>query len=191
MRCSACRSRSRARRRRASSLPLFRYLGGPSRRDAARADDERDQRRQTRRGRAAVPRVHDRSARRGQRSEAVRCGAEVFHALGKLLHDRHLPTLVGDEGGYAPPLESIDAGSGSASSPRSTSPATSPAPTLRSRSIRRRASSIKTASTSRFRKSRASRATRWSSFIATCAIAIRSSRSKTAWPKTIGPVGAS
>ena len=36
----------------------------------------------------------------------MRCGAEVFHALGKLLHDRHFPTLVGDEGGYAPPLES-------------------------------------------------------------------------------------
>ena len=41
-------------------------------------------------------------------SEAVRCGAEVFAALGKLLHDRRLPTLVGDEGGYAPPLGSID-----------------------------------------------------------------------------------
>ena len=42
-------------------------------------------------------------------AEAVRYGAETFHALGKLLHDRRLPTLVGDEGGYAPPLESIDA----------------------------------------------------------------------------------
>src|SRR5476649_2592004 len=40
--------------------------------------------------------------------EAVRAGAETFHALGKLLHDRKLPTQVGDEGGYAPPLESID-----------------------------------------------------------------------------------
>jgi enolase len=38
-------------------------------------------------------------------AEAIRCGAEVFHALGTLLHDRHLPTQVGDEGGYAPPLE--------------------------------------------------------------------------------------
>jgi enolase len=38
-------------------------------------------------------------------AEAIRYGAEVFHALGRLLHDRHLPTLVGDEGGYAPPLE--------------------------------------------------------------------------------------
>ena len=41
-------------------------------------------------------------------AEAVRYGAEVFHALGKLLHDRGFPTQVGDEGGYAPPLDSID-----------------------------------------------------------------------------------
>jgi enolase len=37
--------------------------------------------------------------------EAVRYGAEVFHELGRLLHERGLPTTVGDEGGYAPPLE--------------------------------------------------------------------------------------
>ncbi len=40
--------------------------------------------------------------------EAVRAGSETFHALGKMLHDRKLPTQVGDEGGYAPPLGSID-----------------------------------------------------------------------------------
>jgi enolase len=40
--------------------------------------------------------------------EAIRWGAEVFHALGRLLHDRGLPTTVGDEGGYAPPLRHID-----------------------------------------------------------------------------------
>jgi enolase len=38
-------------------------------------------------------------------AEAVRCGSEVFHAIGRILHERGLPTLVGDEGGYAPPLE--------------------------------------------------------------------------------------
>jgi enolase len=87
------------------SLPLFRYLGGPS---AATLP---------------VPMMnvvnggkHAEGALQFQEimivpvgaateSDAVRCGAEVFHALGKLLHDRHLPTLVGDEGGYAPPLE--------------------------------------------------------------------------------------
>src|ERR1700694_577924 len=41
-------------------------------------------------------------------AEAVRYGSEVFHALGKLLHDQGQPTLVGDEGGYAPRLASID-----------------------------------------------------------------------------------
>ncbi len=87
------------------SLPLFRYLGGPS---AATLP---------------VPMMnvinggkHAAGALQFQEcmivplgaaseAEAVRCGAEVFHALGKLLHDRDLPTLVGDEGGYAPPLE--------------------------------------------------------------------------------------
>jgi len=41
-------------------------------------------------------------------AEAVRYGAEVFHELGKLLHKKKLQTLVGDEGGYAPPLRHID-----------------------------------------------------------------------------------
>ena len=36
--------------------------------------------------------------------EALRCGAEVFHTLKKLLHDRGLGTAVGDEGGFAPRL---------------------------------------------------------------------------------------
>ncbi len=39
-------------------------------------------------------------------SEAIRCGAEVFHALKKILHDRGLSTAVGDEGGFAPNLNS-------------------------------------------------------------------------------------
>ena len=38
--------------------------------------------------------------------EALRMGAETFHALGRILHDRHLATTVGDEGGYAPSLGS-------------------------------------------------------------------------------------
>ncbi len=90
------------------SLPLFRYLGGPT---AALLP---------------VPQMnvinggkHASGALQFQEcmvvpvgaptfSEAVRYGAEVFHALGALLHDRGLPTQVGDEGGYAPPLDSID-----------------------------------------------------------------------------------
>jgi len=89
-------------------LPLFRYLGGPTA------------------GTLPVPMMnvinggkHAEGALQFQEcmivpvgaptfAEAVRYGAETFHALGKLLHERHLPTLVGDEGGYAPPLETLD-----------------------------------------------------------------------------------
>jgi enolase len=41
--------------------------------------------------------------------EGLRMGAEVFHALKKTLHDRKLGTTVGDEGGFAPNLESNEA----------------------------------------------------------------------------------
>ncbi|MEC5129434.1 phosphopyruvate hydratase [Verrucomicrobiales bacterium BCK34] len=40
--------------------------------------------------------------------EALRQGAEIFHALKKVLHDRGLSTAVGDEGGFAPKLDSAD-----------------------------------------------------------------------------------
>ena len=42
-------------------------------------------------------------------SEAMRCGAEIFHALKKVLSDRGLSTAVGDEGGFAPNLPSNEA----------------------------------------------------------------------------------
>ena len=41
--------------------------------------------------------------------EALRCGAEIFATLKKILHDRKLGTAVGDEGGFAPRLESTEA----------------------------------------------------------------------------------
>lgn len=87
------------------SMPLFRYLGGPS---AATLP---------------VPMMnvinggkHAEGALEFQEcmivplgaeseAEAVRYGSEVFHAIGRILHERGLSTLVGDEGGYAPPLE--------------------------------------------------------------------------------------
>ena len=40
--------------------------------------------------------------------EGLRMGAEVFHALKKVLHDRGLSTAVGDEGGFAPKLEGTE-----------------------------------------------------------------------------------
>jgi enolase len=42
-------------------------------------------------------------------AEALRLGAEVFHALKKHLHDTGLSTAVGDEGGFAPDLDSNEA----------------------------------------------------------------------------------
>jgi enolase len=87
------------------SMPLFRYLGGPA---AATLP---------------VPMMnvinggkHAEGALEFQEcmivpigaeseAEAVRYGSEVFHAIGRILHERGLATLVGDEGGYAPPLE--------------------------------------------------------------------------------------
>src|SRR3954464_5554992 len=41
-------------------------------------------------------------------SEALRYGAEVFHALKNVLHDRGLSTAAGDEGGFAPSLDSAE-----------------------------------------------------------------------------------
>lgn len=87
------------------SMPLFRYLGGPvaatlpvpmmnvinggKHAEGALAFQEC----------MIVPLGAESEA------EAIRYGSEVFHAIGRILHERGLPTLVGDEGGYAPPLE--------------------------------------------------------------------------------------
>ena len=41
--------------------------------------------------------------------EAIRWGAEVFHALKKIIHDKGMSTAVGDEGGFAPSVENHEA----------------------------------------------------------------------------------
>jgi len=41
--------------------------------------------------------------------EALRYGAEVFHTLKKILHDKRLTTAVGDEGGFAPSMDNHEA----------------------------------------------------------------------------------
>lgn len=41
--------------------------------------------------------------------EALRCGAEIFHSLKKILHNKGMNTTVGDEGGFAPSLPSNEA----------------------------------------------------------------------------------
>ena len=48
----------------------------------------------------------------GSVAEAIRVGVEIFHNLGKRLSDAGFATNVGDEGGYAPALESTDAALG-------------------------------------------------------------------------------
>ena len=45
----------------------------------------------------------------GSFAEGLRVGVEVFHALKDVLHERGLSTGVGDEGGFAPELDSTDA----------------------------------------------------------------------------------
>jgi enolase len=45
----------------------------------------------------------------GSFSEGLRAGVEVFHALKRTLHERGLATAVGDEGGFAPDLDSNEA----------------------------------------------------------------------------------
>src|SRR5688500_9711106 len=45
----------------------------------------------------------------GSFGDGLRMGAEAFHALKRTLHDRGLSTAVGDEGGFAPDLDSNEA----------------------------------------------------------------------------------
>jgi enolase len=41
--------------------------------------------------------------------DALRCGSEIFHTLKKLIDKQGMPTTVGDEGGFAPNLQSNEA----------------------------------------------------------------------------------
>jgi phosphopyruvate hydratase len=92
----------------AKNLPLFRYLGGPEARvlpvpmmnilnGGAHSD-------------APIDFQEFMIMPRGAPSfsEALRYGAEVFHALKSVLKDRGLSTAVGDEGGFAPNLNSAE-----------------------------------------------------------------------------------
>ena len=89
--------------------PLFRYVGGVDARllpvpmmnvlnGGAHADNAID-----------VQEFMVMPVAAGSVAEAIRVGAEIFHALGKRLSEAGHATNVGDEGGYAPALESTDA----------------------------------------------------------------------------------
>ncbi|MDG2409435.1 MAG: phosphopyruvate hydratase [Pirellulales bacterium] len=90
----------------ASELPLYRYLGGAGARilpapmmnivnGGEHADNSVDVQEFM-----VMPLGFDRF------SDALRCGVEVFHHLKKVLNKRGLSTAVGDEGGFAPDLQS-------------------------------------------------------------------------------------
>ena len=91
-----------------SSMPLYRYVGGPNARvlptpmmniinGGAHADNPID-----------IQEFMIMPVSAESMSDAVRMGAEVFHALKKTLHDAGHNTNVGDEGGFAPNLASTD-----------------------------------------------------------------------------------
>jgi enolase 1/2/3 len=92
----------------AENLPLFRYLGGTEARvlpvpmmnilnGGAHSDAPIDFQEFM-----IVPRGAP------SFSEALRYGAEIFHALKSVLKERHLSTAIGDEGGFAPQLDSAE-----------------------------------------------------------------------------------
>ncbi len=92
-----------------SGLPLYRYLGGTARmgmpvpmmniiNGGAHANNNIDMQEFM-----IIP-VGAASFR-----EALRCGAEIFHALKGLIDDKGMPTTVGDEGGFAPNLPNNEA----------------------------------------------------------------------------------
>ncbi len=89
-------------------LPLYRYLGGPGARvlpvpmmNVINAGAHSD---------APIDFQEFMIVPHGLPSfrEALRCGAEVFHALGGVLRARGFATSVGDEGGYAPRLHGVE-----------------------------------------------------------------------------------
>jgi len=96
----------------AQKLPLYRYLGGDDAvvmpvpmmniiNGGAHADNSLD-----------IQEFMILPAGLPSYDEALRCGAEVFHRLKKILRDRGLSTAVGDEGGFAPNLASNEAALG-------------------------------------------------------------------------------
>ena len=97
---------------RSQKLPLYRYLGGDDAvvmpvpmmniiNGGAHADNSLD-----------IQEFMILPAGLPSFSEALRCGAEVFHRLKEILRGRGLSTAVGDEGGFAPDLPSNEAALG-------------------------------------------------------------------------------
>ena len=90
----------------AAGLPLYRYLGGSGKMDmpvpmmniingGAHANNNLDLQEFM-----IIP------VGAPSLAEAVRMGAETFHALRKIINDKGMTTAVGDEGGFAPSIDS-------------------------------------------------------------------------------------
>ncbi|WP_018969102.1 phosphopyruvate hydratase [Rubritalea marina] len=86
-------------------LPLFKYLGGPNAKvlpvpmmNIVNGGSHSD-------APIAFQEFMVRPVGAPSFKEAIRMGAEIFHALKKVLHDRGLSTAVGDEGGFAPTFD--------------------------------------------------------------------------------------
>ena len=87
------------------SMPLFRYLGGPAAATLPVPMMNVINGGKHAEGALAFQECMIVPLGAESEAEAIRYGSEVFHAIGRILHERGLPTLVGDEGGFAPPLE--------------------------------------------------------------------------------------
>ncbi|SDR67899.1 phosphopyruvate hydratase [Actinopolymorpha singaporensis] len=94
----------RPRRASSADLPLFRYVGGPTR-ICSRCRCSTSSRRCARRQRRRLPGVH-RPDRGGHLRRGTALGAETYHALKAVLKSQGLSTGLGDEGGFAPNLPS-------------------------------------------------------------------------------------
>lgn len=92
----------------AAGLPLYKYLGGPNAKvlpvpmmNIINGGSHSD-------APIAFQEFMIRPIGAPSFKEAIRMGAEVFHHLKKVLHDRGLSTAVGDEGGFAPTFEGTE-----------------------------------------------------------------------------------
>lgn len=92
----------------AAGLPLYKYLGGPNAKvlpvpmmNIINGGSHSD-------APIAFQEFMIRPVGAPSFKEAIRMGAEVFHNLKKVLHDRGLSTAVGDEGGFAPKFDGTE-----------------------------------------------------------------------------------
>ena len=92
----------------ASGLPLYKYLGGPNAKvlpvpmmNIINGGSHSD-------APIAFQEFMIRPVGAETFSKAIQMGAEVFHNLKKVLHDRGLSTAVGDEGGFAPTFDGTE-----------------------------------------------------------------------------------